>query len=67
LHAISIAYVPNKVKLSIALSNIYEKLDRIMEAVEAYKSFIKYAPDNYLPYINRAKQKLIELLEYEEK
>ena len=43
---------------------IYEKLDCIMEAVEAYKSFIKYAPNNYLEYINIAKQRIIELLKY---
>ncbi|MGE5444659.1 MAG: tetratricopeptide repeat protein [Ignavibacteriales bacterium] len=38
----------------------YEKVGRFQEAVEAYKSFIRYAPSQS-PDIERAKQRIIVL------
>jgi len=42
-------------------ANACEIVGRAREAVEAYKGFIQYAPAQYVPYIERARQRIKEL------
>ena len=42
-------------------ANVYEVTGRKKEAVEAYKAFIQYAPAQFTPSIESARQKIREL------